>query len=79
MTLLVETETGHYMREIAAAVPLAVGPERGLSAEQATQSAAARWGLPDFVFRPRVRPVGSGTRELGDLVIVHGDKGVCRG
>ena len=29
-------------------------------------------GMPDFVLRPRVKELGSGTRELGDGVLVVG-------
>jgi len=32
------------------------------------------WGLPDFVFRPRVVSKGSGRRELGDATIITGSE-----
>lgn len=35
------------------------------------------WGLPDFVFRPRVISKGFGRRELGDATIITGSKAVA--
>lgn len=48
-----------------------------MAAEVATHDAAAVWGLPDFVFRPKLASVGSGTRELGDGTLLVGDIGVA--
>ncbi len=76
LILVVKTDEGTFVREVADALPLAAGVERGLAAEEATRSAVARWGLPDFVFRPVLRRVGSGVRELGDVVLVHHRRGV---
>lgn len=76
LTLIVETDEGTFVREVADALPLAAGVERGPAAEEATRSAVARWGLPDFVFRPILRRVGSGVRELGDVVLLHHGRGV---
>jgi hypothetical protein len=45
-----------------------------MAAEHATRSAVARWGLPDFVYRPVVRRLGSGTRELGDVLLLVGHR-----
>lgn len=75
LTLLVETDSGVYMRDVADARPLAEGVEQGPAAEHATGSAVARWGLPDFVFRSVTRPVASGIREVGDLIVIHGSRG----
>jgi hypothetical protein len=49
-----------------------MGVEVGTAAEDATRSAAATFGLPDLVFRSAHRSIGSGTRELGDAIIVVG-------
>lgn len=57
-------------------MPLRLRPEVGRAAEEAAHDAAALWGLPDFVFAPGRRTVGSGTRELGDGVLTAGDLGV---
>ena len=35
------------------------------------------WGLPDFVFRPKIIAKGSGQRELGDATIITGSKAVA--
>lgn len=76
MTLLVETSAGLMARNIPPAMPLGLRTKRGEAAEEATQDSAALWGLPDFVFRPALLRLGSGTRELGDAVLVVGDLGV---
>ena len=70
MTLVLETERGTILREIPAAMPLRLITTQGKAAEDATHSAAALWGLPDFVFRPELMTLGSGVRELGDGMII---------
>jgi hypothetical protein len=74
--LVVETPNGLYTRRIPDASPLVSGLEQGVAAEHATQSAVARWGLPDFVYRSVVRRLGSGTRELGDALLLVGRRAV---
>ena len=69
VTLMVETAGGVLIQRIGAASPLRADIARGSAAEEATQDAAALWGLPDFVYRPVVLPVGSGSRELGDRLM----------
>lgn len=76
LTLIVETPDGPYIRVVASASPLAPDVDQGAAAETATGSAAARWGLPDFVLRPALRRTGSAVREIGDVLLVHGDQGV---
>lgn len=73
---MVETAAGVLIQRIGAASPLRADIARGPAAEEATQDAAALWGLPDFVYRPAVLPVGSGSRELGDRLMMVGDRGV---
>lgn len=73
LVLTVETEDGVFLRRVQPASTLPEGTEVGLAAEDATRSAAAIFGLPDFVFRSARRSVGSGTRELGDTLIIVGD------
>lgn len=76
LTLVIETPRGPLIRRIPTASPLPDEESQGLAAEVATHDAAAVWGLPDFVFRPRLTSVGSGTRELGDGTLLVGDLGV---
>jgi hypothetical protein len=73
LTVLVDTESGLMARRVPPASRLDGGPGQGAAAERATQDAAAVWGLPDFMYRPVYQSVGSGTREVGDgIVIVSG-------
>jgi len=80
MIVMVETAKGVLVRQISSASPLRDELEQGKAAEEATQDAAALWGLPDFVFRPAIVRVGSsarsGVRELGDGLLVVGTLGV---
>jgi len=64
-------------REIPDAEALPPGEEYGTQVEIATRAAAGRWGLPDFVLRPKVVPKGSGRREIGDGTIVSGYRGIA--
>jgi hypothetical protein len=73
LTLLIETGSGLLARRIPNASPLSIDENQGQAAEDATHDAAATWGLPDFVYRPTIRKVGSGTRELGDGILMVGD------
>lgn len=73
--LIIETPTGVATRSIMPASLLAPERPRGPAAEEATRSAAAYWGLPDFVFRPTVQVRGARNRELGDVIVVAGDRG----
>jgi hypothetical protein len=76
LTLLIETPTGLLARRISSALPLTPHLTQGYAAETATHDAAAIWGLPDFVYLPEIADVGSGTRELGDGIVIVGDLGV---
>jgi hypothetical protein len=73
LVLEVETLDGVFVRRILPASTLPTGVEIGPAAEDATRSAAAIFGLPDFVFRSARRATGSGTRELGDAIVAVGD------
>lgn len=64
-------------REIPDAEALPPGEEYGSAVEGATRAAAGRWGLPDFVLRPKIVPKGSGRREIGDGTIVSGSRGIA--
>ncbi|WP_328333051.1 hypothetical protein OHA70_15565 [Kribbella sp. NBC_00382] len=64
-------------REIPDAEALPPGEEYGTQVERATRAVAGRWGLPDFVLRPKVVPKGSGRREIGDGTIVSGFRGIA--
>jgi hypothetical protein len=62
------------MRRVSQAIPLPAGIDPGIGAEEAIQAAAAIWGLPDFVYRPILVRAGSSVRELGDRIVLVGDK-----
>ncbi len=72
ISLVIETPDGHFVRSVQPATVLPEGVPTGDAAEDAARNAAAFWGLPDFVFRPVQRPHGSGTREVGDAIVVVG-------
>jgi hypothetical protein len=74
---MVETAIGLLVRRIESASPLRGDVPRGRAAEEATRGAASIWGLPDFVFRPAVISVGSGSREGGDGLLIVGSLGVA--
>lgn len=76
LTLVVDAQDGWFAREVPNASPLRQVGTQGHAAEQATQDAAAIWGLPDFVYRADLRTVGSGVRELGDGIVIVGDLGI---
>ncbi|MEV5898394.1 hypothetical protein [Streptomyces sp. NPDC052127] len=65
-----------HIRRIPPALPLPSGIEHGLGAEAAAHTAAATWGLPDFVFQQAEHASkGSGRRELGDRLLLAGRRG----
>jgi hypothetical protein len=76
LTLMVRTRAGDFVRRIPPSSPLRTDIEQGHAAEEAARDAAAEWGLPDFVYRAELRRTGSGSRELGDGIIVIGGTGV---
>jgi len=76
VTLIIETPTGAYVRTVPAASPLRDDLDHGAGAEEATQDAAAVWGLPDFVYRGGIVRAGPGSREIGDRLLIVGNLGV---
>lgn len=70
LTLIIETDDGVVRRNIAPAMPLKDGVDRGLAAESAIRFAAALWGMPDFIFEPAHETSGSGVREVGDGILI---------
>ena len=64
------------VRRVPPASPLPGEASQGYAAEVATHDAAAVWGMPDFVFRPKTETTGRKRRELGDGFIVVGDLGL---
>jgi len=64
-------------RDIPEATPPEPSVPLGASVENVTLDAAAGWGLPDLVFRPKVVIKGSGLREIGDGTLVAGTKGIA--
>ncbi|MGI8722799.1 MAG: hypothetical protein ACR2JG_11290 [Geodermatophilaceae bacterium] len=75
--MLVQVGDTVYGRPIPPATLLDPLERQGTAAEDAAIEAASMWGLPDFVFRPRVIAKGSGRRELGDATIITGSKAVA--
>ena len=76
LTIVVDTPEGTFLRRINDATVLAPDLSHGTAAELATRSAVSAWGLPDFVYEPAIRQVGSGQRELGDGILIVGRRGV---
>lgn len=75
LTLIVDTANGPYIRRIRRALPLPAGVEHGTGAEEAAHTAAATWGLSDFVFQSAYASKSSGRRELGDRLLIAGGRG----
>lgn len=76
LTLVIRDGDGVHLRRVPAATALDPRLPRGPAAEDATTSAAARWGLRDFVFPPVKRTTGSGVREIGDGIVLAGGRGL---
>lgn len=76
LTFMIEMPGGGMIRRVPNASALQPGLGAGSAAEQATQDAATLWGLPDFVYRADLRRVGSGSRELGDRILLVGGQGI---
>lgn len=76
LTFIVEMPGGVMVRRIPNASPLEIPDDQGKAVEAAVQDAAAVWGLPDFVYRPALRTLDSGVRELGDGILIVGDLAV---
>ena len=76
LTFLVSTEDGVFERKIPAASPLNPNVRSGIAAEMATHNAAATWGLPDFVLLPKAEHSRNRNREIGDGLLVAGERGV---
>lgn len=75
VSLIIETPAGTHVRRIPRAMPLPTDVEPGIGAEKAAHTAAATWGLPDFVFQSSLTRKGSGQRELGDRLLLSGKRG----
>ncbi|MFB7311872.1 hypothetical protein [Streptomyces sp. NPDC056192] len=76
LTLIVDTPNGPHMRRIPPALPLPAHIDHGAAAEEAAQTAAAIWGMPDFVFQQAEHATkGSGRREQGDRLLLAGRRG----
>jgi hypothetical protein len=77
ITVEVETPQGTFLRAIRPATLLPEDVDRGPAAEAATRGAAARYGLPDFVFHPAIERRGPGVREIGDALVIAGSRGLA--
>src|SRR2546425_1070959 len=76
LDLYIETPNGVYLRRVQPAITLPIERRSGHAIEGATRIAAAFWGLPDFVFRPALRSRDSANREIGDGILIVGERGV---
>lgn len=76
VTLMIDTPQGQIVRTIRAATAVPREGNDGAAIEEATRSAASRWGLPDFVFEPAVQAKGAGVVEVGDGIILVGKHAV---
>lgn len=76
MLIRVDTPNGEHVRVVPPASALADGIRAGTAAELVTRSAAAIWGMPDFIYEPVTRAKGNAQRELGDGLLIHGRAGV---
>ena len=76
LTLILETPLGVVLHRIPTASPLRPDLLQGTAAEEATQDAAALWGLPDFVFHAQVLSGTQASREIGDRLVIVGDLGL---
>lgn len=76
LRLVFETPLGTMVRTVQSASPLRDELKRGAAAEQATQDAAAKWGLPDFVFGATALRDGPASREIGDGLLLVGNIGI---
>lgn len=74
--VLVDLGTRIGSRTVRAASPLRGDRSQGDAAEDAALDAAAAWGMPDYVFRPAIISTGSGTKQVGDLIVVAGRVGL---
>lgn len=72
VTLVIETNDGLIMRTIRGASLLAEDTPRGEAVESSSRQAAAKWGLPDFIFEPAHEQSGAGVREVSDGVLISG-------
>jgi len=78
MTLIVESDTGVVLYRIAQASTLPSDVNeitQGPAAETATHRAAAVWGMPDFMFSSPQEKKGNSVREVGDGLLVVGNRG----
>ena len=75
LVLVIDTPRGEIIRRVPAASSLPGLGSRGPESEHASRLAAAKWGLPDFIFQPLQRASGSGVREVGDGIVLVGDMG----
>ena len=76
LTITLETPKGFMVRRIPPAMPPRLGAGLSKGVEAATYEAAAIWGLPDLTFKPGLRRLGSGHREIGDGVILSATHGL---
>ena len=70
LELAINAKDGIFIRSIPESTPLPQADTHGYSAEAAVVNAMSRWGLPDFAFPSSTMTVGSGTREIGDGLLL---------
>jgi hypothetical protein len=75
--MIVRTPSGPFTRPLPHASLLDPAKKHGAAVEDATIAAAATWGLPDFVLRPKIVAKGNSVRELNDSTIVCGPRALA--
>jgi hypothetical protein len=75
MLVVIQTPQGLFGRPVRQASALDPRLPAGPAAENSALTSAAQWGLPDFVFTPIQERKGTGVRELGDGLVVTGNRG----
>lgn len=68
--LVINTRDGTFIRSVPESTQLPEADTHGHAAEDAVVNAMSSWGLPDFAFRSSTVAVSSGTREVGDGLIL---------
>ena len=73
ITMLIDLEDGFGVRRFDPSPSLKQGESRGDEVENLIRVIATRWGFPELIYWPSLVRTGSGTREVGDAVLL-GDR-----
>ena len=76
-SIVIATPGGLMQRTLPRSSTLRAYRNSGVAAEAAVRDAVATWGLADFAMRPpKVERKGAGVREIGDGIVLTGDRGL---